>query len=361
MGGATSTSSIVLDTGSVAGHLGIDAPVEIEGLPSTGGSGLDVGASGSGGTGGRNDSSAHDAGVGGFGGSFGRFGDARGDTKLDADVRGPGEAGGGGGKSGKDAGAGPDGGVADGRTTVSDGPFDSALSDASCELCAIGSSLVHRYSFNGSSSTVIDSVGDANGTANNASLSGSGVLKLGGMSDQYVHLPDHVLSSLTSATLEVWVTWNGGNNNQRIVDFGSNELSGGKLRAVSTVLISPNFAIGSESPRLRAYYSAQVQSGSTFVDGTATLSVNQRHQIVAVFNGPMQSLSLYLDGALVGRTAGLGALSQINDNNNSLGKSQYQDEPLFNGTYDEFRIYAAPLTAAQVQAVYIAGADAVFQ
>jgi hypothetical protein len=43
-----------------------------------------------------------------------------------------------------------------------------------------------------------------------------------------------------------------------------------------------------------------------------------------------------------------------------LGKSQYSDDPGFAGIYHEFRIYNAPLTAAQVQAVFTAGPNASF-
>jgi hypothetical protein len=69
---------------------------------------------------------------------------------------------------------------------------------------------------------------------------------------------------------------------------------------------------------------------------------------------------MYLNGALQGETTGLEALSLINDNNNWLGKSQYTDDPGFSGTYHEFRIYDAPLTAEEVQAVYAAGPNTSF-
>jgi hypothetical protein len=196
---------------------------------------------------------------------------------------------------------------------------------------------------------------------NNAQLSGSGTLVLaGGTSDQYVDLPDHILSTLTSATLEIWVTWTGGNNNQRILDFGSNEQNGTRYRAVTTVIISPN-STPNGTARLRASYSSDVSSGSTFVDATSTLATNSMQQILVVFDGQGNTMSMYLNGALVGQATGLGALSQINDVNNYLGKSQYTDDPGFAGTYDELRIYNASLTAAQVQAVYAAGTNASFR
>jgi hypothetical protein len=194
----------------------------------------------------------------------------------------------------------------------------------------------------------------------NAQLSGAGTVVLaGGTSDQYVDLPDHILSTLTSATLEIWVTWTGGNNNQRILDFGSNQQSGNNYVAVTTVIISPNSAPDG-TPRLRTSYSHDASSSSTFVDAASTLPTGSMQQIVAVFNGQTSTLSMYLNGALQSQTTGLGSLSLIDDSNNWLGKSQYTGDPGFAGTYHEFRIYDAPLTAAQVQAVYAAGQNASF-
>jgi hypothetical protein len=195
----------------------------------------------------------------------------------------------------------------------------------------------------------------------NAHLSGAGTLMLaGGSSGQYVQLPGQILSTLGSATLEIWVTWNGGNSNQRILDFGSNALVSGKFQATSTVLISPNSSPDGIPPRLRASYSRQISHSGTFVDATSPLPAGAMKQIVAVLDGQRGTLSMYLNGALQGQTGGLEALSLINDNNNWLGKSQYAEDPGFSGTYDELRIYNAPLTAEQVQAVYAAGPNASF-
>lgn len=249
---------------------------------------------------------------------------------------------------------------------ASDGPFagsdgrDTRVSiDASCPLCALGLSLVHRYSFNGTGTVVADSVGTAKGTAVSAQLSGSGTLVLaGGSSGDYVDLPNHLLSSLTDATLEVWVTWNGGAANQRILDFGSNALSGGKYQATTTVIISPNSAPQGIPPRLRASYSNQVSLSGTFVDSSGPLPTGTMNHVVAVFDGQRSQLSLYLNGVLVGQTGGLSSLSLINDVNDWLGRSQYSDDPGFSGTYYELRIYDAALTAEQVKASFTAGPDA---
>ena len=47
-------------------------------------------------------------------------------------------------------------------------------------------------------------------------------------------------------------------------------------------------------------------------------------------------------------------LSSVNDVNDWLGRSQFED-PFFNGSLDEFRIWNGALTAAQVAQNYAAG------
>lgn len=243
---------------------------------------------------------------------------------------------------------------------VVDAALDGRFSDAPCPLCALRAVLVHRYSFSGVGIAITDSVGTAHGTAVNAQLSGSGALALSGGTDQYVDLPDGILSSLDNATIEIWVSWAGGAPNQRILDFGSNGLVNGKVQATTTVMLSPNSAPTGITPRLRASYSSQVSLSGTFVDGSGTLSASAMNHLVAVFDGQKHELSLYLNGALQGKTGNLGALSLIHDSNNWLGHSQYAEDPGFAGTYYELRIYAAALTAQQIQASFSEGPNASF-
>jgi len=341
LGGNTTSPSSAWDAMGAGGHSEIDAPLAADHPQAAGGSDYDARA--------------------GTGGSAGQTGDT-GETGavFDAGVGGSGGMGGVGGTSGAGGAVGQDVGEAGDAAETRDAASALDASPDACALCALGAALVHRYSFNGTGSRVTDSVGTAHGTVVNAQLSGAGTVVLaGGTSDQYVDLPDHILSTLTSATLEIWVTWTGGNNNQRILDFGSNQQSGNNYVAVTTVIISPNSAPDG-TPRLRTSYSHDASSSSTFVDAASTLPTGSMQQIVAVFNGQTSTLSMYLNGALQSQTTGLGSLSLIDDSNNWLGKSQYTGDPGFAGTYHEFRIYDAPLTAAQVQAVYAAGQNASF-
>ena len=366
MGGNTSPPSSASDAKGTGGNSEVDALSPADYPQATGGQAFDAGSGGAGGSAGQTaaaggSGSGFDAGTGGVGGSAGQTAVAGGSgTKLDAGSGGTAvrDAAGTGGTSGTGGAAGQDGGRAEALDTAP--ALDTSSPDKPCALCAIGATLVHRCNFNGTGTNVTDGVGTANGTVMNAQLSGSGSLALtGGTSDQYVDLPDRIFSTLTSATLEFWVTWNGGNNNQRILDFGSNQQSGSAFYAVTTVIISPNSAPDG-TPRLRTSYSSQASSSSIFVDAPSALGTGTQVQVVAVFDGQNHTLSMYLNGVLQGQASGLGDLSLIDDTNNWLGKSQYSGDPGFDGTYHEFRIYNAPLTADQVQAIYTAGPNASF-
>jgi hypothetical protein len=344
MGGSTSTSSVALDASGTGGSATIDAQSAADRPQSTGGLFFDAGA--------------------GFGGNAGETGRA-GSTGAGFDAGAGGAGSGGtsnvGGTTGTGGATGQGGGSGGGTAIPDAAPtFDSSTPDAPCALCAIGTTLVHRYNFNGTGTTVTDSVGTANGTVRNAQLSGQGTLVLaGGTSDQYADMPDRILSTLTSATLELWVTWTGGNNNQRILDFGSSRQSGSNYYAVTTVIVSPNSAPDG-TPRLRASYSSDAETSSTFVDAPNTLATGTIQQIVVVFDGQSHTMSMYRNGVLQGQATGVGALSLIDDTNNYLGKSQYTGDPGFGGTYHEFRIYNAALTSEQVQTLYAAGQNASF-
>jgi Concanavalin A-like lectin/glucanases superfamily len=73
-------------------------------------------------------------------------------------------------------------------------------------------------------------------------------------------------------------------------------------------------------------------------------------------------MTLYVNGLPNGNVATLRAhniLSQVKDDNNWLGRSQWAPDPLFQGVYDEFRIYSKALSAAQIAEDFARGPDVV--
>jgi hypothetical protein len=217
--------------------------------------------------------------------------------------------------------------------------------------------LVHRYRFAGSGTAVVDSAGDADGMLVNTQLTGTGQLDLaGGTSDQYADLPNGLVSALSDATFEVWVTWAGGNAWQRIFDFGSSDASveGDQGNGRTYLFLAPSTSSGGG---LRVAFSVSGSGGETRVSASAPLPSGSLHHVAVVIDDTNDRMSLYLDGAQVGSVAFTSALSSLNDINNWLGRSQYAADPELEGSLHEFRIYGAALSADQIAFSFADGPD----
>jgi Concanavalin A-like lectin/glucanases superfamily/Thrombospondin type 3 repeat/Lectin C-type domain len=114
-------------------------------------------------------------------------------------------------------------GVPDTSDTCPLNPGKAAPGVCGCaypENCqALIAGLTHRYRFSGTGNAITDSVGGANGDATTA-LSGTGSLSLSS-SAQYATLPSQLVSGYSAATIEFWLTWRGGSQNQRAISFGT--------------------------------------------------------------------------------------------------------------------------------------------
>lgn len=269
------------------------------------------------------------AGSGGHGGSGGDAGSAAGE-------------GGAAGASGGDGGSGGDSGCVEG------------------EEPPLGS-LVHRYDFSGIGTTLLDLVGDAHGTIEEgAQLDGSGVLSLAGRvsgaPDQYVDLPNGIVSPLTEVTFVAWTTYEGGAGFQRIFDFGdstSGEGQGDSGRNYITALYGSNFANGN---RLGAQIAApgfpSLSLGTYF-----ELVQDQEYQVALTFRSNV-SVTLFAEAQELISSPVQRALSELNDVNCWLGRSQWSKDHPFHGKYNEFRIYNVALNACQLATLKARGPDA---
>jgi hypothetical protein len=231
--------------------------------------------------------------------------------------------------------------------------------------------LAHRYSFAGSGTAVMDSAGNAHGTLVGGALSGGAAVLQGGSTDQYVDLPNGIISALTSATFEAWVVWESGDAWQRIFDFGDNSntctsstagtanAEGQKGTCGRTYLFLTPF---SSDYDMRVSY---LEPGSPFTTGetralTDTLQYGSMAQVAVVVDASAQTLTIYRGGSLAVSSAFAGSLSRINDINNWLGRSQFQPDPSFSGRLEEFRVYRVALTQKQVEISFNEGVDATF-
>jgi Concanavalin A-like lectin/glucanases superfamily len=237
--------------------------------------------------------------------------------------------------------------------------------DPTGSVTELGPLLAHRYRFDGSGSTVSDSVGSAHGTTVGASQA-SGKLQLSG-TDQYANLPNGLVSGFESVTIEAWVNWlatpaSDAADWQTIFSFGNNDHGEDSQGQGNTYLYLT--AKSGDSDEIRGGYTLTGFNSEVFADGEQALPVSsnsaQGTQVVLVVNGAQGKLSIFINGALeVTSSSGPAIdLSAIRDVNDWLGRSQFASDPEFHGEILDFRIYRVALSAAQVALSFDLGAQA---
>jgi hypothetical protein len=214
--------------------------------------------------------------------------------------------------------------------------------------------LVHRYSFQGNGTRVVDSVGSANGSLENgAVLDGAGHASLDGV-DDYVNLPNGLLSDLTDATLVAWVVWNGGPCWQRVFDFGSTDAGEDLVGNATSSLFATPLRCPGKGP---ATSFQTIDDEHSSIDSDTRFPVLKVSALAVVVDSTRQELRMYAAGEPLGTTEAL-SLARLSDQNNWLGRSQWVQDKYLQGTYDEFRIYDAALTDAELAVLEAAGPDA---
>lgn len=253
-----------------------------------------------------------------------------------------------------------------------------------------GAQLVHRYSF---TTNANDSVGSAHasvvdaGTTSNAVFSG-GMLDLSANAgnpsnaiteDAYVNLPNGVVSAAAAGGMdgavafEWWFTVSENRTWQRVGDFG-NSNDGEDTSNLGSA--SPYLSIVATSGRgnivdMTNHTTTGAEPAAGF--GGAPV-VGQQYHVMAVYNhndaraftpaGANGTMTLYFHDGINPVQIAYGAihpdmdLRTLDDVNNWLGRSQWPD-PLFDGLYNEFRIYNAAPSGAYVASSFAAGPDAV--
>jgi len=235
----------------------------------------------------------------------------------------------------------------------------SALDAPDTPRTELGELLVHRYRFDRSDSSVVDSIGDADGVTMGAVQSNGRVTLTG---SNYVELPNGIVSSLASVTLEAWVTWSAdpfsaASDWQILFSFGTNANGEGRQGSGTTYLaLTPK---ASDSGDIRASYTLTGYDDEVYADAADALPTATGTQVVMVVDGAQGSLTVYVNGSLAGTQAGLTLdLAAIDDVNNWIGRSQFSVDPNFVGDVLDFRIFDGALSASQVALSHTLGANA---
>jgi hypothetical protein len=252
--------------------------------------------------------------------------------------------------------------------------------------------LVHRYSFTGTSGTTVpDSV--TSSPTNAATLVGGATLGGGAVtldgSTGYVQLPSGLLGGLDEVTIETWASFgNPINVDANLFSFGYSDQSGDANSGLGADYI--NVQLSNPVNSIREDFGQGIPGNTGERDAAATTGVDGLNnvQVVAVFhpyagyesvytNGVLAATSTmfnnmsdpvafagptYNSGSILAFTLGAQAIFDGATNateNSYIGHSLYSADPTLNGSVSEFRIYNGPLTAAQIHADYVLGPTAV--
>jgi hypothetical protein len=232
-------------------------------------------------------------------------------------------------------------------------PHDASVVDDAGTVADALDALMLRYDFSGTAgdTVVIDRAGTYSAQLlGGAALDGDGGVALDG-DDDYVDMPNHLISKLTNATFVSWLNWDGGVCWQRVFDFGANSAGEDKIGRATSSLFVATQACGSEALIAEAEFGSK-QIGIT---GPASLPSGHLVQVALVVDGQHDTFALYVDGARQAQASAGFKLSDIDDVNNWLGQSQWVQDVNLSGRYDEFRIYAAALSDSQIKRLYERG------
>ena len=217
--------------------------------------------------------------------------------------------------------------------------------------------LAHRWSFNGD---LTDSAGGQDAVivdmgASNAILSDTEITLTGGGkgTSDYIDLADGIVSSLGDAvTFEAWATQISVQNWSRIFDFGTS--------TTENVFMSWTSATTLDADRVEWVG----PSDSDTLDNTnAPYTLGVEFHIVCVFDnglvtwytGPADSDTL---GEAKGSFQSTNKLSELNDTNNWLGRSQWEDSTA-NASWNEVRLWKGALTPDEIEKYHRMGPDGI--
>jgi hypothetical protein len=245
--------------------------------------------------------------------------------------------------------------------------------------------LAHRYSFTANAN---DSVGTAHGTPMDAGVTPNfsftgGALDFSANTGEtsnaitegaYLDLPNNIVSAAATAGMngavafEWWYTLSESRTWQRVGDFGNSntgEDTSGSGSATDYLSVVATSGRGNQVDMTN--HTNTGFEPAVGLTGTATLGTP--YHVLAVYNhndklaftaqGSNGTMTLYVNGARIG-TAAIHPdidIRTMDDVNNWLGRSQWGD-PLFDGSYDEFRIYNTAPAASYATASFNAGPNA---
>jgi hypothetical protein len=212
-------------------------------------------------------------------------------------------------------------------------------------LALTGLQLHARLRFDeGSGSSAVDS----SGNGHSATLSPGGATWAAGRrghavaldgSTGYVSLQPDIMAGIGDFSITARVYWNAARNGERVFDLGSG--------TGHYMMLTPCTRTGV----LRFAMTVNGPSGEKTIDAASPLPVGQWVHVAVTLSGRLATL--YVDGVAVGSNPDMFlAPFRLQDTSRSwIGRSQFANDPLFNGLVDDFCIYRGALEADEVDAL----------
>ena len=216
--------------------------------------------------------------------------------------------------------------------------------------------LTHRWSF----TDLNDSVGTAHAALNGtASISGGQLLIPGGaVRTNYASLPiGPTIASSESLTVEAWFTSTTNQNWAKVWMFGTQAAN---EAATGFIDFTPFTGIAANPPSIGFKAPAGAQATTRGGTNPAALGTGTQILATAVFDDAANEMRLYLNGTLADTEVWTGTISQLGSTTqNFLGAPVFYNDPCFNGSINEVRIWKGAMSAAQVSANSAAGPDTI--
>lgn len=158
--------------------------------------------------------------------------------------------------------------------------------------------------------------------------------------EEYIELPTGIANH-DNFTFEAWVYWEGPTSDtwQRIMDFGNSSTEG-------NMFITPC----ADDNYIRFAITPNTYLGENKITSSTPMPLNEWHHIAVTISASGIG-TLYLDGIVIGTNNNVMLPSALgNTPNNWLGKSQYVENPYFDGKLDEVRIWTTARTQTEIRA-----------
>ena len=178
-------------------------------------------------------------------------------------------------------------------------------------------------------------------------VNNGGVVSFNGSSNSngaYILLPENLVGSKLSMTLETWLTPNELLNFSRAWDIGAGDNNTRFFNAISAGANGDSYTYFQKTGTDPGRY--KLTTGEEYL---LTVTAEQTSET-------QTKLSYYINGSLVGSKTGDVLLSNMIGNENFLGKSHWGGDSYANANFKEFNVYDGAMGPTQVNAQKIMGA-----